>query len=51
MPDKAIDRNSLPIRRPPFGGATKRTLEGSEPDWARRAMSSRQRVRRMCSWF
>ena len=33
MADKAIDRKSLPIQRPPFGGVTKRTLEGSEPDW------------------
>ena len=33
MPDKGIDRKSLPIRRPPFAGATKRTLEGSAPDW------------------
>ncbi len=30
---KEIDRASLPIRRPPFAGATKRTLEGSAPDW------------------
>ena len=28
-----IDRSTLPIRRPPFGGVTNRTLEGSEPDW------------------
>src|SRR5206468_417485 len=33
MPDTGIDRSSLPIRRPPFEGTTKRTLEGSEPDW------------------
>src|SRR5689334_24560816 len=34
MAEEEIDRASLPIRRPPFPGATKRTLEGSEPDWA-----------------
>jgi hypothetical protein len=28
-----IDRTTLPIRRPPFAGVNKRTLEGSEPDW------------------
>ncbi len=28
-----IDRTILPIRRPSFGGVTKRTLEGSKPDW------------------
>ena len=33
MPADSIDRTTLPIRRPPFGGVTKRTLEGSEPDW------------------
>ena len=33
MTDKTIDRTTLPIRRPPFSGVTKRTLEGSEPDW------------------
>ena len=33
MPDEGIDRKSLPIRRPPFGGDTKRTLEGSVPEW------------------
>ena len=33
MPDSEIDRSSLPIRRPPFAGALKRTLDGSEPDW------------------
>ena len=27
------DRSTLPIRRPSFRGASKRTLEGSEPDW------------------
>jgi arylsulfatase len=31
MPD--VDRTTLPIRRPPFAGETKRTLEGSVPDW------------------
>ena len=31
--DVGIDRGSLPIRRPPFAGATERTLEGSQPDW------------------
>ena len=33
MSDSAIDRSSLPIRRPPFAGATKRTLADSQPDW------------------
>ena len=33
MPDDAIDRSSLPIRRPPFSGVANRTLEGSQPDW------------------
>ena len=27
------DRSKLPIRMPPFGGVTKRTLDGSQPDW------------------
>ena len=27
------DRTRLPIRRPPFGGVSNRTLEGSKPDW------------------
>ena len=27
------DRTRLPIRRPPFGGVSNRTLAGSEPDW------------------
>src|SRR6478736_5729016 len=33
MSDAGIDRSSLPIRRPPFAGTTKRTLEGSTADW------------------
>ena len=33
MSESTIDRTVLPIRRPPFGGETKKTLEGSEPDW------------------
>ena len=33
MADVGIDRSSLPIRRPPFAGATKRTFAGSVPDW------------------
>ena len=33
MSDQTIDRTVLPIRRPPFAGVTKKTLEGSEPDW------------------
>ena len=33
MSDPTIDRTVLPIRRPSFGGVTKKTLEGS----ARRA--------------
>jgi arylsulfatase A-like enzyme len=28
-----VDRTTLPIRRPPFEGVTRKTLEGSEPDW------------------
>jgi arylsulfatase len=34
MADAGIDRTRLPIRRPPFAGATKRTLAGSAPDWS-----------------
>ena len=34
MSDREIDRSSLPLRRPPFAGATRRTLDGSEPDWS-----------------
>ena len=33
MSDQTIDRSKLPIRRPPFQGVVKRTLDGSEPDW------------------
>ena len=33
MSDQAIDRSTLPIRRPEFKGDVKRTLDGSEPDW------------------
>ena len=33
MAAEPIDRTRLPIRRPPFAGVTKRTLDGSEPDW------------------
>jgi hypothetical protein len=33
MSDGTIDRTVLPIRRPPFAGETKKTLEGSVPDW------------------
>ena len=33
MSDQSVDRSKLPIRRPPFDGVTKKTLEGSEPDW------------------
>jgi hypothetical protein len=35
MPDKGVDRIHLPVRRPAFAGQTKRTLEGSVPDWDR----------------
>ncbi len=28
-----IDRSHLPIRRPPFSGTVRKTLEGSQPDW------------------
>ena len=33
MSDETVDRTRLPIRRPPFQGTVKRTLDGSEPDW------------------
>src|SRR5262245_8337251 len=33
MGAEPINRTRLPIRRPPFAGVTKRTLDGSEPDW------------------
>jgi arylsulfatase A-like enzyme len=33
MSDVTTDRTVLPIRRPAFAGETKRTLEGSVPDW------------------
>src|SRR6478752_1179377 len=33
MSDQTIDRSKLPIRRPPFQGVVRRTLDGSEPDW------------------
>jgi len=33
MPEHAIDRTVLPIRRPPFAGVVNRTLDGCEPDW------------------
>jgi arylsulfatase A-like enzyme len=33
VPTHSIDRSRLPIRRPPFQGVVKRTLDGSEPDW------------------
>ena len=33
MSDPSIDRTSLPIRRPPFRGVAKKTLDGSRPDW------------------
>ncbi len=28
-----IDRSHLPIRRPPFSGTVRKTLDGSQPDW------------------
>jgi hypothetical protein len=31
--DQTINRTELPIRRPPFRGVVKRTLDGSQPDW------------------
>ena len=31
--DQRIDRTELAIRRPPFRGVVKRTLDGSQPDW------------------
>jgi hypothetical protein len=33
MSEATINRTVLPIRRQPFGGETKKTLEGSVPDW------------------
>ena len=33
MSEQTIDRSRLPIRRPPFQGVVKRTLDGSQPDW------------------
>ena len=33
MSDPSIDRTSLPIRRAPFRGVAKKTLDGSRPDW------------------
>jgi len=33
MADVTIDRRVLPIRRPPFAGETKKTLESPVPDW------------------
>jgi arylsulfatase len=30
---QSIDRTRLPIRRPPFQGVVKDTLDGSQPDW------------------
>ena len=33
MTDQSIDRTRLPIRRPPFQGVVKETLDGSQPDW------------------
>src|SRR6185503_18634769 len=31
--NSTIDRSKLPIRRPPFQGVVKETLDGSQPDW------------------
>ena len=28
-----VDRSHLPIRRPPFSGTVRKTLDGSQPDW------------------
>ena len=33
MSEPTIDRTRLPIRRPPFQGIMKKTLDGSQPDW------------------
>jgi hypothetical protein len=44
--DQAIDRTELPIRRPPFQGVVKRTLEDLVPDWNYVAPLSPRRVRR-----
>ena len=37
------DRSKLPIRRAPFRGVANRTLDGSQPDWARSATSMPRR--------
>ena len=29
-----VNRSHLPIRRPAFSGTVRKTLEGSQPDWA-----------------
>jgi hypothetical protein len=33
MSEEAIDRTTLPIRRPPFTGVANQTLDGSQPGW------------------
>ena len=33
MSESAIDRTTLPIRRPAFQGVAEKTLGGSQPDW------------------
>ena len=33
MSEQSIDRSTLPIRRPPYQGVVRRTLDGSKPDW------------------
>ena len=40
MSDLTTDRTILPIRRPSFHGVTKKTLEGSEPDWNQAARTA-----------
>ena len=49
MPDAGIDRSRLPIRRPPFAGATKRTLADSMPDWSQASHVQPPRARPTCS--
>ena len=37
MSESTVDRTTLPIRRPPFGGTTMKTLDGSVADWSQAA--------------
>ena len=50
MSESAIDRTTLPIRRPAFQGVAEKTLGGSQPDWGLIGHVSRQTERRTCWW-